>query len=186
LVQNQQTSRERSNHCRVCFGVSVGIIGIDRSTNDLGRDSSQQDIRNRKQTTRNPIISCLKGQAAAEFALVIFIFALIMFATLELGIVTYEKLALSSTVREVARMASVEGGFTQRTQEVGIDLLTSFGLDLENITLDAWPKQAIYGTTINVEASYEHRVLSPPVAMITGRKIIITAKAVTRSEFVPR
>jgi hypothetical protein len=66
------------------------------------------------------------------------------------------------------------------------EVLESTALDKNAIKVNITPKQAIYGTTINVMLSYNYRVRSPVISAISNANVLLKAKAVTRSEFVPR
>lgn len=126
------------------------------------------------------------GQAIAEFSLVVFLLVLILFAILETGLLLNEKLVLTSTAREVARVCAVEGGKTQNALARLNELLSSAGIDPASVSVSIRPNQAIYGTTITVDLSYGYVVKSPIVRSVIGSLIPVSAKAVTRSEFVPR
>lgn len=126
------------------------------------------------------------GQAVAEFSMVVFLLVLILFSILETGLLLNEKLVLASAAREVARVCAVEGGKTPGALSRLDELLTLSGIEPSRVSADITPKQAIYGTTIRVSLEYDYEVLSPVVASILGGTITLTAKAVTRSEFVPR
>lgn len=126
------------------------------------------------------------GQAVAEFSLVLFMLVLILFSILETGLVLNEKLVLTSAAREVARVCAVEGGKTSGALARLDELLVLSGIDTSKVVADITPKQAIYGTTIRISLAYDYDVLSPVVGSVVGHTITLTAKAVTRSEFVPR
>lgn len=66
------------------------------------------------------------------------------------------------------------------------ELLSSAGMDPSAVAADIRPTQAVYGTTITVSLDYGYRVKSPLVRSIAGSTLPLSAKAVTRSEFVPR
>lgn len=127
-----------------------------------------------------------EGQAIAEFSLVLFLLVLMLFAILETGLLLNAKLALNSSAREVARLCAVEGGNTQKVRETLEHILAASGLPSGEVEVSIRPTQAIYGTTLYVDMSHEYVVKSPVVAALTGPTISITARAVTRSEFVPR
>ncbi len=127
-----------------------------------------------------------RGQVIAEFAIICFVLILFLFAILELGLVLNAKLALASAAREIARVCAVEGGYVGSAQTRVVAILLSIGVEPDKINLEIIPKQAIYGTDINVSLSYEYSVKSPVVSAVSGTTVTLTAKAVTRSEFVPR
>lgn len=126
------------------------------------------------------------GQAVAEFSLVVFLLVLVLFSILETGLLLNEKLVLTSAAREVARVCAVQGGRTQDALARLSELLSSAGMDPSAVVADIRPTQAIYGTTITVSLSYDYQVKSPIVRSITGSTLPLSARAVTRSEFVPR
>ncbi len=135
---------------------------------------------------RQELLSDDRGQAVAEFSLVVFLLVTILFSILETGLLLNDKMVLTSTAREVARVCSVEGGRTANALARLNELLSSAGMDMSLVTANISPGQAIYGTTITVDLEYLYRVKSPVIGSIIGHTIELAAKAVTRSEFVPR
>ncbi len=131
-------------------------------------------------------VSNERGQAVAEFSLVIFLLMTVLFSLLEMGLLLNDKLVLTSTAREVARLCAVEGGRTANALSRLNELLSSAKMDLSAVTVNISPGQAIYGTTITVDLHYAYKVKSPMIGTIIGNTIGLSAKAVTRSEFVPR
>lgn len=140
----------------------------------------------RKSGERENLVKGEEGQAVAEFSLVLFLLVLMLFAILETGLLLNAKLALSSSAREVARLCAVEGGNTQKVRETLEHILAAAGLPPGQVEVSIRPTQAIYGTTLYVDMRHEYVIKSPVVAALTGPTIAITARAVTRSEFVPR
>lgn len=127
-----------------------------------------------------------KGQAIAEFSLVVFLLVLILFSILEVGMMINAKMVVLSSAREIARICAVEGGNTSRAQErIGL-ILDVAGINLDYVRLIINPTQAIYGTTIQVTLEYDYKIISPVVGSLAGPTIMLSGKAVTRSEFVPR
>lgn len=126
------------------------------------------------------------GQAVAEFSLVVFLLVLVLFSILETGLLLNEKLVLTAAAREVARVCAVQGGKTQDALDRLSELVSAAGMDPDAVEADIRPKQAIYGTTITVSLTYDYLVKSPMVRSMVGPTLSLTAKAVTRSEFVPR
>ncbi len=126
------------------------------------------------------------GQAIAEFAIVLFVLVLILFGVLELGLILNAKLVLGSATREIARICAVEGGYSDRAVQRISSVIESTGLKEECVDMTVSPKQAIYGTDITIKMTYDYLVKSPVISSISGASIMLTTKAVTRSEFVPR
>lgn len=124
------------------------------------------------------------GQAIAEFTIVLFMLIMVLFAILELGLLLNAKLVLASAAREVARICAVEGGYVGNVPK-HVDMLLE-SMQIGHIEVSVTPRQAIYGTTIHVHLSYEYPVKSPLISAISRSTLTLTAKAVTRSEFVPR
>ncbi len=110
----------------------------------------------------------------------------VLFSILETGLLLNDKMVLTSTAREVARVCAVEGGRTANALARLNELLASAGMDMSLVTANISPGQAIYGTTITVDLGYSYQVKSPVIGSIMGYTIGLTAKAVTRSELVPR
>jgi len=127
-----------------------------------------------------------RGQAIAEFALILWILVVMLFSIIEMGLMLNSKLVLVSCAREAARMCAVEGGNTASVRQVLYDNLSSAGIGEDEVSVTIAPNQAIYGTMIRVNLEYRYRVKSPVVAALVGPTISLTARAVTRSEFVPR
>ena len=126
------------------------------------------------------------GQAVAEFSPVIFLLVLVLFSIVETGLLLNDRMVLMSAAREVARVCAVEGGKTAGALARLNELLTSAGISPSSVTASIWPNQAIYGTTIHVELSYSYEVKTPVFRTLAGATIPVSAKVVTRSEFVPR
>ncbi len=126
------------------------------------------------------------GQAVAELAVTLFILVLVLFSILELGLVLNAKLVLASAAREIARVCAVKGGWTEEASLLISGIIEATGLSTGDVEVDISPRQAIYGTVINVRLFYDYRVKSAVIAAISRPTIALTAKAVTRSEFVPR
>ena len=126
------------------------------------------------------------GQAVVEFSVVLACLVLVLFSILEGGLLLNVKLELTSSAREIARICAVEGGNTGRAQETLKKILAATGIDSSQLHVDITPNQAIYGTTIYVSLTYQYRFRSPVVSALVGPTITVTARAVTRSEFVPR
>jgi hypothetical protein len=132
------------------------------------------------------LLKDVSGQAVAEFSLVVFLLVLMLFSVLEVGLLLNDRMVLMSAAREVARVCAVEGGRTPNALSRLSELLTSAGMSPSSVVASIWPNQAIYGTTIHVELSYQYQVKSPIFRSLAGSAIPVSAKVVTRSEFVPR
>ncbi|MGI6163181.1 MAG: TadE/TadG family type IV pilus assembly protein [Bacillota bacterium] len=126
------------------------------------------------------------GQAVAELAVTLFILVSFLFSILELGLMLNAKLVLASAAREIARVCAVKGGWTEEASLLISGIIEATGLSTGDVEVDISPRQAIYGTVINVRLSYNYRVKSAVIAAISRPGVTLTAKAVTRSEFVPR
>jgi Flp pilus assembly protein TadG len=137
-------------------------------------------------TAFGTLLTDVTGQAVAEFSLVVFLLVLVLFSIVETGLLLNDRMALMSAAREAARICAVEGGRTQNALTRLNDLLTSAGISPSSVGVSIWPAQAIYGTTIHVELSYQYVAKSPIFRSLAGPAIPISAKVVTRSEFVPR
>lgn len=132
------------------------------------------------------LLSDGSGQAVAEFSLVVFLLVLVLFCIVETGLLLNDRMALMSAAREVARVCAVEGGRTHNALSRLSELLTSAGISPSSVGVNIWPNQAIYGTTIHVELSYQYQAKSPVFRSLAGPAVTVSAKVVTRSEFVPR
>lgn len=127
-----------------------------------------------------------KGQAIAEFALVLGILVIVLFSIVEMGLVLNSKLVLTSCARETARVCAVEGGNTANARKMLFDNLSAAGISTDEVKVVIIPNQAIYGTVITVSIEYQYKVKNPMVAALLGPTMSLSARAVTRSEFVPR
>jgi len=110
----------------------------------------------------------------------------VLFSMLEIGLLLNDRMVLMSAAREVARVCAVEGGKTAGALARLNELLMSAGIGPSSVAASIWPTQAIYGTTIHVELSYSYEVKTPVFRTLAGATIPVSAKVVTRSEFVPR
>lgn len=127
-----------------------------------------------------------RGQAVAEFALVVGLLALLLFSLLDVGLALNAKLVLTSVARETARLAAIQGGRTAQVVERMRESLALAGINPDEVEWVIRPGQAIYGTRITVTLRYRYKLKMPLVAAISGGDIPIRAEVVTRSEYVPR
>ncbi len=157
---------------------------IDATVEATGRVSHMRI--NGQKLSCGQLLHRTEGQAVAEFSLVVLLLVLVLFSIVEVGLLLNDKMVLMSAAREVARVCAVEGGKTQNALNRLRELLIADGLDPDTVTASIRPTQAIYGTTIYVDLSYDYLVKSPVVRPLAGSFIPVAAHAVTRSEFVPR
>lgn len=101
---------------------------------------------------------------------------------LEVGLLLNDKMVLMSAAPEVARTCAVEGGNTQNALTRLHELLIADGIDPDAVSAKFRPTQAIYGTTIYVDLSYDYPVKSPVLRALSGSLIPLSAHAVTRSK----
>lgn len=127
-----------------------------------------------------------RGQAIAEFALVVGLLALLLFSMLEVGLALNAKLVLTSVARETARLAAIQGGRTAQVVERMMESLVLAGINPDEVEWAIRPGQAIYGSRITVTLRYRYKLKMPLIAVLSGGDIPIQAEVVTRSEYVPR
>ncbi len=112
-----------------------------------------------------------RGQNMVEFALVMPIFFLLVFGTIELGFLVYTNHTLSNATREGARFAMVHGersgemATVASVEEVVRDRSSALNsqITVERVEFD--PPAAEPGSRVTVETSYDYQ---PIIAMITG------------------
>lgn len=123
-----------------------------------------------------------RGQAIVEFALILPIFLLIVFGTLDLGRIVFLKAVLENAVREGARAGMV----TQPFSETVVRNRVTAQPGLANATVDASCSGGIdndgcgYGSTVTVEATLPVQIVAGLVPALPSPNL--TASASVRIE----
>jgi Flp pilus assembly protein TadG len=116
-------------------------------------------------------IRSTRGQAITEFAIVLPVFALLLFGVIQFGIVFNRYLALTDAVRAGARTAAVsrhvaipEDVATARVREA------ADGLNLGDLQIDVDAKPAwTHGSAVTVTASYPYEISLLGLVVQKGR-----------------
>lgn len=125
-----------------------------------------------------------RGQALAEFAMILPVFFLLLFSLVDFGRAFYTWLVLTNAAREGARVGAVQGNaaaINTRVQESTSTLnATSLTTALTNV-------QGARGTTVTVALNYNFRYVTPigAIAGMFGRTLrtpVITASSSMRLE----
>ena len=120
---------------------------------------------------RHRHIRAERGQALVEFALVLPLFALLLFAIIQFGIAFNHYLSVTDAVRAGARQAAVSR-FTASPTNATVDAVRRASPDLDQgalaITVDA-PAGWTRGADVTVSASYPYEIDLFGVALKSGR-----------------
>lgn len=124
------------------------------------------------------------GSAMAEFAFVVGLTLLILFATVEFGFLLNTQLTLANAVRVGARRASVDGGASPAVYEK-IDQQLMFGrINPQDVDVYISPYGAPHGQRIHLRLTYTYRPLTPLMRILSLNGIPLKSEVVTRSEKV--
>ncbi len=126
------------------------------------------------------------GAAAVEFVAVLGLLVTLLFGILEVGLIMNCQLALSSFAREVARSAAVHGGDQAPTRAYAEYLANALGLDLARLQLYISPRNASYGTPVEVTVRYEYLTRTPVGVALWAGRIVLESRLVSRSERIRR
>ena len=110
-------------------------------------------------TTNPPIVACDKAVAAVEFALVLPILILVLFAIVELSTLLYDKSVITNASREAARVAVVNTSITDGEIQTFVinycqNKLITFGSKANPTVSIARPLGSNSGNPIIVTVSY--------------------------------
>jgi Flp pilus assembly protein TadG len=105
-----------------------------------------------------------KGQALAEFALIIPIFLILVFAIVDFGMGFHSWISISNGAREGARLGAVSG-----TQQQIIDRVheVTNTLDPAKETITVTNAGGASGTSVTVEVDYDYALITP-ISSIMG------------------
>ena len=125
-----------------------------------------------------------RGASAVEFALLLPVLMLVLFGTIEFGMVMYSREVLTNASREGAR-----AGIVQQTpkptvgqiQGVVTNYLTNTGINPANVTVTVTGAGGVFPNNLTVSASYPYQFFAPGILML-GNTITLTAQTVMRHE----
>ena len=128
-----------------------------------------------------------RGVAAAEFALVLPVLLLILFGTIEFGMMMYGREIVTNAAREGARAGIVQGP-PKRTggqiTTIANNYLTGTGVRLADVTFTPTGAGLTNPNTLTVTAQYRYNFLIPYIQTVVGipNPLVITTQVVMRHE----
>lgn len=126
-----------------------------------------------------------RGSAAAEFAVVAGLLAVLIVASLDLSVAITAHGAVAVAAREGARQAAVEGGDTPVVRQRIGDVLRLAALPAERASVAVQPKRAGYGRPLRVQVEVPYELRTPLLRRLAGGELLLRGEAVTRNERVP-
>ncbi len=112
-----------------------------------------------------------KGQSLVEFALVLPIFLLLVFAIIDFGVGFHAWLTVTNSAREGARLGAVRGSASDIEQRVRD---TADSLDQANLAVTVTNAQGSSGQSVVVDVDYDYTLITPLdniLGMISGGSI---------------
>ena len=128
-----------------------------------------------------------RGVAAAEFALILPVVLLILFGTIEFGMIMYGREVVTNAVREGARAGIVQGPPKRTEAEIiaiATTYLTGTGVRSADVTFTVTGETLASPNNLTVTATYLYRFLIPYVPTVVGipSPLPLTARTVMRHE----
>ena len=111
------------------------------------------------------------GQSLVEFALVLPIFLLILFAIVDFGMAFHAWITVTNSAREGARLGAVRASATDIEQRVRD---TTGTLDQDDLLVTVTNAEGVPGGSVVVDVSYDYSLISPLagiVNMVSGGNI---------------
>ena len=104
-----------------------------------------------------------RGQSMAEFALIVPIFLVLVFAIVDFGMGFHSWITVSNAAREGARLGSVGG-----TQDQIIDRVEqrAGSLDEDKLTVTVTNAEGPSGESVTVEVDYEYDLITPLSSLV--------------------
>lgn len=136
-------------------------------------------LRLRKQNDR--------GAVAAEFALLLPVFLLILFGIIEFGMLMYGREVVTNAAREGARAGIVQGPPKRTIGEITTianNYLTGTGINQADVTFTPAGVGLTSPNMLTVTAVYNYNFLIPYIPAVIGipNPLVITTQAVMRHE----
>jgi len=125
-----------------------------------------------------------RGASAVEFALVLPVLMLILFGTIEFGMVMYSREVLTNASREGARAGIVQQipkPTTGEIQSVVTTYLSGTGINPANVTITVSGAGSVFPNNLTVSASYPYQFFAPGILGL-GSSITLTTQTVLRHE----
>lgn len=128
-----------------------------------------------------------RGAAAAEFALLLPVFLLILFGIIEFGMIMYGREVVTNAAREGARAGIVQGPPKRTSGEITTianSYLTGTGVNQADVTFTPAGVGLASPNTLTVTAVYSYNFLIPYIPNVLGvpNPLVITTQAVMRHE----
>jgi Flp pilus assembly protein TadG len=123
-----------------------------------------------------------RGQAVAEFALVIPIFLLLVFAIVDFGMGFHAWITVTNSAREGARLGAVGATQTEIEDEV---YQTSSSLDADKLDVLVTNAEGNPGESVVVDVEYDYELITPlssVMGMVSGDSIGETLSLSSRAE----
>ena len=117
---------------------------------------------------RNKKLSGERGQSLAEFALIVPIFLILVFAVVDFGMGFHAWITVTNSAREGARLGAVGGTADQIETRVRD---TSTTIDQAKLTVTVTNAQGTPGESVVVDVDYQYDFITPLaglVAMVSG------------------
>jgi Flp pilus assembly protein TadG len=125
-----------------------------------------------------------RGASAVEFAILLPVLMLILFGTIEFGMVMYSREILTNASREGARAGIVQQTpkLTQgQIEGVVTNYLTNTGIDPANVTVSVAGAGGVFPNNLTVSTSYPYQFFAPGILGL-GNSITLTTQTVMRHE----
>jgi Flp pilus assembly protein TadG len=125
-----------------------------------------------------------RGASAVEFAILLPVLMLVLFGTIDFGMVMYSREVLTNASREGAR-----AGIVQQTpkptvgqiQSVVTTYLSSTGINPSNVTVTVTGAGGVFPNNLTVTTSYPYQFFTPGILGL-GNSITLTTQTVMRHE----
>jgi len=114
------------------------------------------------------------GQSLVEFALIVPIFLLVLFAIVDFGMAFHAWITVTNSAREGARVGAVRATSPQIEQRVRD---TAESLDQANLTVSVTNAEGAPGGSVVVDVSYDYSLMTPLadlLNMVSGGSIPAT------------
>lgn len=127
-----------------------------------------------------------RGQSMAEFALIVPLFLLMVFAIIDFGMGLNAWITVTNSSREGARLGAVGGTSAQVTQKVKD---TAAGLNQTKLTIGVTNAQGTSGSAVKVDVSYQYDLITPISSFLSivggsgiGSSLTVSSSAQMRIE----
>ena len=128
-----------------------------------------------------------RGAVAAEFALLLPVILLVLFGTIEFGMIMYSRELITNASREGARAGIVQvspkptaGAITT----IATTYLTGTGIKLADVTITVTGAGGVNPATLTVTATYRYPWLIPYIPTVLGlpKPLPLTGRTIMRHE----